>query len=72
MHLNEAVQIHLDLCAKRSVGVHWGTFQLADDPLDQPLHELAGVCRAKDVDEESFFLLPVGGTQRLARRVRLS
>ena len=67
--LNEAVQIHLDLRAKRSVGVHWGTFQLADDPLDLPLHELAGVCRAKGVVQESFFLLPVGGTERLARRL---
>jgi N-acyl-phosphatidylethanolamine-hydrolysing phospholipase D len=52
----------LDLCAKRSVGVHWGTFQLADDPLGQPLHDLAGVCRAKGVDQ----------AQRLARRARLS
>jgi N-acyl-phosphatidylethanolamine-hydrolysing phospholipase D len=59
--LAEAVQIHLDLGAKRSVGVHWGTFALADDPLDQPLHELAAARRAKDVAEESFFLLPVGG-----------
>lgn len=58
----------LDLGAKRSLGVHWGTFQLADDPLDQPLHELAGVCRAQGVAAESFFLLPVGGTRRLARR----
>jgi N-acyl-phosphatidylethanolamine-hydrolysing phospholipase D len=66
--IDEAVQIHLDLGAKRSVGVHWGTFQLADDPLDQPLHELAGVCRAKGVAEDSFFLLPVGGTRQLQRR----
>ncbi len=66
--LNEAVQIHLDLGAKRSLGVHWGTFQLADDPLDQPLHELAGVCSAKGVAAESFFLLPVGGTRRLQHR----
>jgi N-acyl-phosphatidylethanolamine-hydrolysing phospholipase D len=66
--LGEAVQIHLDLAAKRSVGVHWGTFQLADDPLDQPLHELAGVCRAKGVDPESFFLLPIGGTRKFGRR----
>jgi N-acyl-phosphatidylethanolamine-hydrolysing phospholipase D len=66
--LQEAVQIHLDLGAKRSVGVHWGTFQLADDPLDQPLHDLAGACRAKGVADEAFFLLPVGGTRRLPRR----
>jgi N-acyl-phosphatidylethanolamine-hydrolysing phospholipase D len=66
--LDEAVQIHLDLGAKRSVGVHWGTFALADDPLDRPLHELAGARRAKDVSEDSFFLLPVGGTCQLQRR----
>jgi N-acyl-phosphatidylethanolamine-hydrolysing phospholipase D len=68
VNLDEAVQIHVDLGAKRSVGVHWGTFQLADDPLDQPIHELAGACRAKGVAEESFFLLPIGGTRRFAGR----
>jgi N-acyl-phosphatidylethanolamine-hydrolysing phospholipase D len=66
--LAEAVQIHRDLGAKRSVGVHWGTFALADDPLDQPLHDLAGACRDKGVAEESFFLLPIGGTRLLPRR----
>jgi N-acyl-phosphatidylethanolamine-hydrolysing phospholipase D len=68
VNLDEAVQIHLDLGAKRSVGVHWGTFQLADDPLDQPIHDLSGACRAKGVLEESFFLLPIGGTRRFAAR----
>jgi N-acyl-phosphatidylethanolamine-hydrolysing phospholipase D len=63
--LNEAVQIHLDLGAKQSAGIHWGTFALADDPLDLPIHELPGVGRAKGVAEESFFLLPIGGTRRL-------
>jgi N-acyl-phosphatidylethanolamine-hydrolysing phospholipase D len=66
--LDEAVQIHLDLSAKCSVGVHWGTFALADDPLDQPLHELARVRMLKGVSEESFFLLAVGGTRRFERR----
>ena len=66
--LHEALQIHLDLGAKRSVGVHWGTFALADDPLDQPLHELPAVRLAKAVPEDAFFLLPIGGTRRLAKR----
>ena len=66
--LEEAVQVHLDLGAKRSLGVHWGTFALADDPLDQPLHELAAARNLKGVPEESFFLLPVGGTRQFARR----
>jgi N-acyl-phosphatidylethanolamine-hydrolysing phospholipase D len=66
--LDEAVQVHLDLGAKCSVGVHWGTFSLADDPLDQPLHELAQARTLKGVSEESFFLLTVGGTRQFVRR----
>jgi N-acyl-phosphatidylethanolamine-hydrolysing phospholipase D len=66
--LKEAVQIHVDLGAKRSVGVHWGTFALADDPIDLPLHDLAGVRSDRGVEEEAFFLLPVGGTRQLPRR----
>jgi N-acyl-phosphatidylethanolamine-hydrolysing phospholipase D len=69
--LEEALQLHLDLGAKRSLGIHWGTFALADDPLDQPLHELDGARRAKNVATEAFFLLPVGGTRRLPRRIRV-
>jgi N-acyl-phosphatidylethanolamine-hydrolysing phospholipase D len=64
----EAVQIHLDLGAKRSVGVHWGTFALADDPIDLPLHELARTARASGVAAEEFFLLPIGGTRQLPKR----
>jgi N-acyl-phosphatidylethanolamine-hydrolysing phospholipase D len=67
--LHEALQIHLDLRAKCSVGVHWGTFALADDPLDQPIHELPEVRLAKAVPKESFFLLPIGGTRRLPKRL---
>jgi N-acyl-phosphatidylethanolamine-hydrolysing phospholipase D len=66
--LPEAVQLHLDLGAKRSVGVHWGTFSLADDPLDQPIHELDAARRAKGVLEEDFFILPIGATRKFAPR----
>jgi N-acyl-phosphatidylethanolamine-hydrolysing phospholipase D len=66
--LDEAVQIHLDLGAKHSVGVHWGTFALADEPLDQPLHELAAALRLKGVTQQAFFLLPVGATRQLPVR----
>ena len=47
-HVNpdEALQVHLDLGAKRSLGVHWGTFPMTDEPLDQPPRDLA-VARAR-------------------------
>jgi N-acyl-phosphatidylethanolamine-hydrolysing phospholipase D len=66
--LDEAVQLHLDLGAKRSLGVHWGTFSLADDPLDQPIHELGAARAAKGVSEEAFFIVPIGATRKFPCR----
>jgi N-acyl-phosphatidylethanolamine-hydrolysing phospholipase D len=65
----EAVQIHLDLGAKRSVGVHWGTFALTDEPLDYPIKALAAARVDQAVSEESFFLLPVGATYSVPARL---
>jgi len=67
--LDEAVQVHLDLGAKLSVGVHWGTFELADDPLDMPIHELGAARIAKGVPEDAFFLMPIGDTRQFAKRM---
>jgi N-acyl-phosphatidylethanolamine-hydrolysing phospholipase D len=70
MHLNpaEAVQVHQDLKAKRSVGLHWGTFELTDEPLDQPPKDLAAARGAAGVPESEFFLLAVGETRKLPAR----
>jgi N-acyl-phosphatidylethanolamine-hydrolysing phospholipase D len=69
-HVNpaDAVQIHRDLGAKRSIGVHWGTFSLTDEPLDQPPRDLAEARRAQGVADDDFFLLAVGETRRLPAR----
>jgi N-acyl-phosphatidylethanolamine-hydrolysing phospholipase D len=71
-HVNpaEAVQIHKDLQAKRSVGVHWGTFELTDEPLDQPPKDLAAARTAQAVAEDDFFLLAIGQTRKLPARVK--
>lgn len=68
----EAVQIHLDLAAKRSVGVHWGTFQLSDEALDHPLHTLAGARDGLGVADDAFRLLAIGETLILPARRRSS
>ena len=69
-HVNpaEAVQIHQDLGAKRSVGVHWGTFELTDEPLDQPPIDLDNARKATGISPDDFFLLAVGQSKKIASR----
>ena len=64
----EAVQIHLDLGARRSMGMHWGTFELTDESLDEPPRRLARERRDKSVADEAFFVTAIGETRRLERR----
>jgi N-acyl-phosphatidylethanolamine-hydrolysing phospholipase D len=73
-HINpdEAVQTHLDLGAKRSLGIHWGTFELTDESLDQPPKDLAASKARNGLSDESFFLLKIGETRVLAPRQRNS
>ena len=42
VHMNpeEAVRAHLDVRARVSVGMHFGTFQLTDEAIDEPLRAL--------------------------------
>jgi N-acyl-phosphatidylethanolamine-hydrolysing phospholipase D len=70
-HVNpaEAVQIHLDIAAKRSVGIHWGTFELTDESLDEPPRQLAEARRARGLADNAFFVLAVGETRKIPRRV---
>ncbi len=69
-HVNpaEALQLHRDLQAKRSLGVHWGTFELTDEALDEPPRALAEARQQTGLSEDEFGVLPIGGTLRLPRR----
>lgn len=69
-HVNpeEAVRIHRDLGAKRSLGMHWGTFQLTDESLDAPPAALAAARKEMGVPDDQFFVLAIGETLRLPRR----
>ena len=69
-HVNpdEAVQMHLDLRAKRSVGIHWGTFALTDEPLDQPPKDLAAARLAKNISPSDFSVMAIGETRVLTPR----
>ena len=69
-HVNpaEAVQVHQDLRAKRSVGVHWGTFSLTDEPLDQPPKDLSLALRERGLAPDVFTVMAVGETRAFAAR----
>lgn len=58
----EAVQIHLDLRAARSLGIHWGAFELTDEALDEPPRALRQALHARAIDTRRFVTLPPGGT----------
>lgn len=60
----EAVRIHRDVGAKQSVGVHWGTFEMSDESLDEPPRDLAVARQAAGLADDEFFVMKVGETRR--------
>ena len=67
MHVNsdEAVRAHRDLNARYSVGMHWGTFRLTDERLDEPPRKLAEALSAAGIPPERFFLMKHGESRGL-------
>ncbi len=63
---SEAVRIHRDLGARRSIAVHWGTFVLSDEPLDEPPKKLREALKAAGIPGDQFLVLKHGETLRLA------
>lgn len=61
----EAVMIHRDLKASLSVGVHWGTFHIADEPLARPVQDLDEALKKQDSLPGPFRVLKHGETIRI-------
>jgi N-acyl-phosphatidylethanolamine-hydrolysing phospholipase D len=61
----QALQIHRDIRARQSLGVHWGVFEMADESLDEPPRALAAAREAAGMTESEFFVLRVGETRLL-------
>ncbi len=66
VHLNpeEAVRAAVDLGARRVVGMHWGTFDLTDEPLDEPPRRFRVAAAAAGYDADHAWTLDVGETRR--------
>ena len=62
---DEAVQIHKDVRSRLSIGIHWGSFELTDEPLDAPIGDLDDARRRMGVSADEFRLLRPGQTIRM-------
>ena len=64
MHMNpdEAVLAHRDVGPRRSIGMHFGTFQLTDEGIDEPLRALERARNDHGVPADAFRVLDFGET----------
>lgn len=69
MHVNpeDAVKIHQDVKARLSVGMHWGTFRLTLEPMNEPPQRLAQALVAAHVSQDRFWVMQHGETRPLKR-----
>ena len=65
MHVNpeEAVRIHKDIRSKYSLGIHWGTFPLTAEPIDEPPLRLRAA--AKSLNPSVFVTYSLGETENI-------
>ena len=63
-HVNpeEAVRIHIDIRAKHSIGMHWGTFPLTAEPPLEPLQKLQQAKIKYRLDDAAFTTMIMGET----------
>jgi N-acyl-phosphatidylethanolamine-hydrolysing phospholipase D len=62
----EAVKIHQEIGARRSMGVHWGTFELAAEPLLEPPRALMRATAEAGLPPAEFTTFAVGETRLFA------
>jgi N-acyl-phosphatidylethanolamine-hydrolysing phospholipase D len=59
----EAVQAFLDLNARVLLGIHWGTFDLAEEPLAEPPQRMVAEARRRGIDASRAWILKIGETR---------
>ena len=59
----EALQVFEDIQARRLVAIHWGTFNLADEPLGEPPVRTEAEARRLSLDPERIWILHHGETR---------
>jgi L-ascorbate metabolism protein UlaG (beta-lactamase superfamily) len=57
----EAVQVHLDVGSKKSIAMHFGTFPLGEDGMDEPIDDLKKALASRGLADGDFVALGNGG-----------
>jgi L-ascorbate metabolism protein UlaG (beta-lactamase superfamily) len=57
------VQAFIDLNANVLLGVHWGTFDLAEEPLDEPPKRMLAEIRRRNIDPLRAWIFNIGETR---------
>jgi L-ascorbate metabolism protein UlaG (beta-lactamase superfamily) len=67
VHMNpdEAVEAHVDLGARVSLGMHYGTFRLTSEGIDDPLRALEEARARRKISPSEFGVLGFGESYRL-------
>jgi N-acyl-phosphatidylethanolamine-hydrolysing phospholipase D len=60
----EALRIGLDVHARRIVGMHFGTFDLADEPLDEPPRRFRAEAERLGLPPDQAWILKIGETRQ--------
>ena len=63
----DAVEIHQDVRSRASVGMHWATWQLTAEDVNEPKIRLKGAVKAKAGMKENDFIAleAIGATLRI-------
>ena len=60
----QAVQASEDLRARVLLGIHWGTFDLADEPLDEPPGRMLAEAARRGISADHAWIFRLGETRR--------
>ncbi|HTR18693.1 MAG TPA: MBL fold metallo-hydrolase [Candidatus Paceibacterota bacterium] len=61
----EAILVHTEVKAKTSIGMHWGVFELTQEPLSEPPRRLAEERSVLGISPQEFSVMKIGETRLL-------
>jgi L-ascorbate metabolism protein UlaG (beta-lactamase superfamily) len=62
MNPSEAVRVHREVGSRKSVAMHWGTFQLTDEGRDEPVLALKAARAEAGIADQDFEVLAAGAS----------